>query len=208
MAANSSHFAWQSITDPGGANVPSFEKTLEQAHKYGLSHLVIPFLMPDERGGIDSYKALAEKFNQAAEQAHTAGVQLCYHNHNFEFLPLEGGKTGYDIFVEEFSEKMKFEIDVFWVKLGGVEPIELMKKLKGRVAQLHLKDLKTGMEIPDYDTGVPEDAFKELGNGMIPMEPIMEAAASVGVAHCHVEQDQSPHPVVSIQQSMAYLNSL
>lgn len=208
MAANSSHFAWQSITSPGGDNVPPFEKILEQAHAYGLTHLVIPYLMDNERGGLDAYKALAEKFNKAAELADTAGIQLCYHNHNFEFLPLEGGKSGYDVFVKEFSDKMKFEIDVFWVKLGGVEPIELIKKLNGRVAQLHLKDLKSGLEIPDYDTGVPKDAFKELGNGVIPMKPIIEAAEKVGVAHCHVEQDQSPDPIVSIQQSMAYLNSL
>ena len=102
---------------------------------------------------------------------------------------------------------MKFEVDVFWVKAGGVEPVDLIKKLKGRVSQLHLKDLKKGVELPKYG-GLDKDAFKELGNGMIPMEPIIKAAADAGVAHCHVEQDHSPDPLKSIGQSMAHLKSL
>ena len=117
------------------------------------------------------------------------------------------GKSGYDIFMSEFAPGMMFEVDVFWVKVGGVDPAELIRKLKGRVSQLHLKDLKKGLALPNYG-GLPNDAFKELGAGMIPMGPIIEAAAGAGVAHCHVEQDQSRDPVASIGQSMKYLNSL
>ena len=61
--------------------------------------------------------------------------------------------------------------------------------------------------MPNY-AGVPKDAFKELGAGMIPMEPIIDAAKAAGVAHCHVEQDQSPDPIASVQQSIGYLKSL
>ncbi len=208
LAVNSSHFAWEAVTNPSDNASPSFEAILEDANNQGLSHLVVPYLHDHERGSLDDYKQLAEGFNDAAEKARVAGIQLSYHNHNFEFTPQENNKSGYDIFIDEFSEEMKFEIDVFWAKLGGWEPVDLMRKLKGRVSQLHLKDLKSGMPIPSYDTGVPEDAFKELGNGIIPMEPIMEIASEIGVEHCHVEQDQSPHPIESVQQSMTYLGSL
>ncbi|MFT5408411.1 MAG: sugar phosphate isomerase/epimerase, partial [Verrucomicrobiales bacterium] len=129
------------------------------------------------------------------------------HNHNFEFKPDADGQTGFDVFVDEFSEDMKFELDVFWVKAGGVDPVKLIKKLEGRVSQLHLKDLKKDLELPNYGK-LPNDAFKELGNGRIEMEPIIEAAAAAGVAHCHVEQDQSPDPIKSVQQSIAHLKSL
>ncbi len=92
---------------------------------------------------------LAEKFSRAAEITKAAGIQLSYHNHNFEFQPMAEGKTGYDIFIEELSPDVMFELDVFWVKLAGVEPVDLIEKLKGRVSQLHLKDLKTGVETPN-----------------------------------------------------------
>ena len=83
----------------------------------------------------------------------------------------------------------------------------LIRKLAGRVSQLHLKDLENGTELPNYGK-LSNEAFKELGNGMIPMEPIIKAAADAKVAHCHVEQDQSPDPIASIGQSMRYLKSL
>ena len=102
---------------------------------------------------------------------------------------------------------MKFEVDVFWIKAGGHDPAELIRNLKGRVSQLHLKDLKKDQKLPVYE-GIPEDAFEELGDGNIPMEPILEAAADAGVAICHVEQDHSPDPIASIRKSADHLRSL
>ena len=208
MAANSSHFAWETVTNPSGSGFPEFKAILEEANRLGLSHLVIPYLHGHERSDLDAYKRLASLMNDAAELADAAGITLGYHNHSFEFKPLDDGKSGYDVFMEEFSDKMKFEVDVFWVKLAGIEPVALMNRLNGRVSQLHLKDLIPGIDIPKYEGGVPEEAFKELGNGQIPMEPIIEAASRIGVEHCHVEQDHSPHPIASIKESMDYLKSL
>ncbi|MDG2253849.1 MAG: hypothetical protein P8L49_02725, partial [Opitutaceae bacterium] len=74
------------------------------------------------------------------------------------------------------------------------------------VSQLHLKDVKKGMALPNFGS-IPKDAFKELGNGSINMEPIINAADKAGVAHCHVEQDQSPNPIKSIQQSIQHLGT-
>ena len=85
---------------------------------------------------------------------------------------------------------------------------KLINKLKGRVSQLHLKDLKDGLKLPTFATGLPKDAFQELGDGIIPMEPIIVAAKAAGVVHCHVEQDQSPDPLASIRQSAGYLRKL
>lgn len=207
LAVNSSHIAWEAVTNPEKAGKGAFEKILAAAKADGLTHLVIPYLHAEERTSLDDYKRIAERCNVAAEQAQSAGIQLAYHNHSFEFAKLNGKKSGYDVLMKEFSDKMKFEIDVFWVKLAGIEPVKLMRKLSGRVSQLHLKDLKTGTAMPNYE-GVDKEVFKELGNGMIPMEPIIKAAKAVGVDHCHVEQDHSPHPIKSIQQSIKYLASL
>jgi sugar phosphate isomerase/epimerase len=207
MAVNSSHFGWDSVTDPDKPGVPPFVEILDKAKQAGLSHLVIPFLMPETRKSTDDYRRLAERCSRAAVTAKAAGIQLAYHNHAFEFQPLDGGKTGYEVFIAEFAPEMMFEMDVFWVKAGGVEPVDLLRKLKGRVSQLHLKDLKAGIPLPEFGK-LPDDAFQELGDGIIAMEPILKAAASAGVAHCHVEQDQSPDPVASIGQSIRYLKGL
>jgi sugar phosphate isomerase/epimerase len=208
LAVRSSHFQWDSVVNPKDAAMSDFSKILETAHETGLSHLVIPYLQDGNRKTLDDYKKVAENSNKAAALAKKAGIQLAYHNHNFEFAPKDGGKSGYDIFIEEFSSDMKFEIDVFWVKVAGIDPAELITKLKGRVSQLHLKDLKEGVKTPNFGSPVPNDAFQALGEGVIPMEPILAAAKAAGVEHCHVEQDQSPDPIASIGRSVKNLNKL
>jgi sugar phosphate isomerase/epimerase len=207
LALNSSHFEWDSVVNPTDSSYSDFRRILEKANRVGLTHLVIPYLAEQNRRTLDDYRQVAAHANRAAALAKQAGIQLSYHNHAFEFEPREGGTTGFEIFKAEFSPEMQFELDVFWVKVGGVEPVELIRRLSGRVAQLHLKDLKAGLSLPAFGS-IPQEAFKELGNGIIPMEPLLVAAEGAGVKHCHVEQDHSPDPLASIRQSVVYLKSL
>lgn len=208
LSMHSSHFESETVVNPKDEAMSDFQKILEQAKEHGLSHLVIPYLQDRDRKTLDAYKKVAGNLNKAAVLAKEAGIQLAYHNHNFEFAPLEGGKCGYDVFIEAFSSDMKFEVDVFWVKMAGLEPADLIGKLKGRVSQLHLKDLKTGSKTPNYGKPDGPDAFQALGEGCIPMEPILTAAKASGVVHCHVEQDQSPDPVASVGRSVKHLGTL
>jgi sugar phosphate isomerase/epimerase len=203
----SGHFDWSSILGTREDPMGKFRQVLDQAREHSLSHLVIPYLSEEFRKSLDDYKKHAALANEAAAISRQAGIQLCYHNHGFEFRPLEGGKTGFDVMMAEFGSEMKFELDVFWAKVGGHEPCELISKLSSRVGQLHLKDLKADLPLPNYGS-VPGDAFKELGNGVISMLPILESAKKVGVAYCYVEQDSSPDPMASIRQSAAFLAKL
>lgn len=207
LELHSSHFQWDAVINPDKDGAKPFEAILERAKEVGLSHLVVPFLAEENRRTLDDYKRVAERCNKGAALARQAGIQLSYHNHSFEFAPMEGGRTGFDVFLKEFSTDMQFEVDVFWVKAGGKDPVDLLRQMKGRVSQLHLKDLKAGLKLPLYG-GLPDDAFQELGDGIIPMEPIIDVAGEIGVKFCHVEQDQSPDPIASIKQSMAYLQAL
>lgn len=206
LAMNSSHFEWETAVNPSDDGFSDFKKIIEKAEKIGLSHLVVPHLKMQYRDSLDAYKRVAQNLNKAAMIAHDAGIQLAYHNHSFEYLPMEGS-SGFEVFEKEFAPEMKFELDVFWVKVAGLDPVEEIKKLSGRVSQLHLKDLKEGLTLPSYGK-MEKDAFKELGNGIIQIEAIIKAAKEAKVVHCHVEQDQSPDPLASIKESMAYLRGL
>jgi sugar phosphate isomerase/epimerase len=207
LALHSTHFEWDTVVNPKDDRYSDFQRILDKAAKVGLTHMVIPYLADQDRKTLDDYKRVAAHANRAAALARKAGIQLSYHNHAFEFQPREGGKTGFDVFMAEFGPDMQFELDIFWVKVGGVEPLELIRKLSGRVSQVHLKDLKAGIPLPAFGS-VPDDAFQELGDGIIPMEPILVASKAAGVKYCHVEQDQSPDPLASIRQSLAYLKRL
>jgi len=207
LELHSSHFEWDAAINPKDEGMSDFMKILEKAKTTGLSHLVIPFLKEENRKSLDEYKRIAANANKAAARAKEAGIQLAYHNHSFEFKPFADGKCGFDVFMAEFGPDMKFELDLFWVKLGGQDPATLLGKLAGRVSQVHLKDLKAGIAVPSFGS-VPPDAFQELGDGIISTEAMMTAAKAAGVVHCHVEQDQSPNALASIRQSMDYLKKL
>ena len=206
MQVNSSHFDWNSLLAPDKKGVKPFEKILEIASKHNLTDLVVPYLHEVDRADLSAYKKTAESLNKGAALAKQAGIRLAYHNHAFEFKPMNKGKTGYDVFMESFSPDMSFEVDVFWVKVGGVDPVSMIRKLGQRISQLHLKDLKKGTLCPNYGK-LSKEAFDEIGDGMIPMKPIMRAAQKAGVKHCHVEQDHSPSPLLSIRKSFNHLNS-
>lgn len=208
LAIHSSHFNWDAAVNPKDEAMSDFERILERARATGLTDLVVPYLLPPNRTTLDDWKKTTANLNRAAGLAKKAGIRLAYHNHNFEFAPHEGGRTGYDILTEEGAADLHFEIDVFWVKAAGLDPVTLMRKLAGRVTQLHLKDLKIGFPIPSFDTGIAADSFKELGAGMIEFEPILIAARETGVRYCHVEQDQSPDALASIRTSIQFLGKL
>lgn len=206
LKVNSTHFSPESVVEPKDASFSDFQKIVEKAASQGLTHLVVPYLKDSLRKNLDDYKKVAENLNKAGEKASAAGITLSYHNHSFEFKPLENGKSGYDIFVSDL-EKAKLELDLFWVKVAGIDPAQLLEKLAGRVSQIHLKDLNKGIETPNYGS-VPKEAFKEVGSGVIDTVAVLAAASKAGVIHAHVEQDQSPDALASVQQSAKYLKSL
>ena len=118
MQVNSSHFDWNSLLDPEKKGVQPFEKILETARNLELTDLVVPYLHEVDRADLSAYKKTAELLNKGADLAKQAGIRLAYHNHAFEFKPMNKGKTGYDVFIESFSPNMSFEVDVFLGKSG------------------------------------------------------------------------------------------
>ncbi len=209
LKVTSAFMNWQAICNPGNKDAPQLESILEDASTAGLKHLVFGYIGKGHRETADQFKAHAEACNQFGELCNKAGMQLCYHNHSFEFAKVAGEETGFDIFMKQFDhDKCKFELDVFWAQIGGWDPIETLKKLKGRVTQVHLKDLKKDTPIILDEGKVPHEAFKECGNGTIDMAKVLATSEEIGVEQCHVEQDQSPNPIQSIGQSIKHLNGL
>ena len=209
MQVTSAFVDWQSIGNPEADGAPRFDDILELAQALKLKHLVFGYIGRGHRESVQQFQKHAERANAAGEKCRKAGIQLCYHNHSFEFQPLQNERAGFDVLVDEFEPALvKFELDVFWAQLGGRNPLDIIRQLSGRISQLHLKDLLAGTAI-NYDEGaVPNDAFQELGDGVIDMAEVLNAGRKAGVSQCHVEQDQSPAPLESIVQSLQHLKSL
>jgi sugar phosphate isomerase/epimerase len=183
-------------------------RTFDELKKRGFSFAVFPYLPPAERGGLDVIRAVADKLNHAGEKAKSAGLRFCYHNHAFEFEPMEG-TTPFQVMLDRTDKNLVgLEMDVFWVSVAGHDPVELLGKLPGRVPLLHLKDKERDTPVM-YKESVAKTAFKEVGHGVIDWPKVLAAAQSAGVSHYFVEQDQTPgDPVESLRQSFAYVSKL
>ena len=189
----------------------TWEKGIEEAKGYGAKFMGISYISPAERaGGLDFYKKFADQMSAAGEKSRKAGLQLTYHHHSFEFEPINGVRP-FDILLERFDKQaVKFEIDTFWLKLGGNDPVEMLTKLKGRVALMHLKDVLKGAATNYSEGKVAPDTFKEVGSGMLDFPAIIKAADAAGAQHYIVEQDQwvNSTPLDSARKSYNYLRSL
>ncbi len=206
LAVNSSFFNWTAITGRG-ENPENLDRVIETAEASKLSHLVFGYIPKEDRGTIDDYLRIIEGLNQAGEQCQAAGMQLCYHHHSFEFGPIEG-QVPFELLIEKLDPNLvKFELDVFWASIGGYDPLALMDRLQGRIRLLHLKDKKTGAADEFDESVIPHDVYKELGQGEIAMTAIIDKAVALNVEHCFVEQDRSPDPLKSVQQSLHFMET-
>ena len=183
---------------------------LDDAKAKGFKYVVCPYIAPADRGGVEVIKKLADTLNKAGAKCKAAGTQLCYHNHAFEFEPVAGGKgTLLDVLMESTDPALVgLEFDIMWAAVGGVDPIMVLNKYKGRVPLLHVKDLGPNITVR-FNEKVPKEAFKEAGAGILELPKILKAANEAGTKHFFVEQDQTPgDPMVSLKQSIAYLKKL
>jgi sugar phosphate isomerase/epimerase len=176
-------------------------KLLDDAKTLGVEYVVSSMLPPKDEGmpaffvslnslSADDFRRIAAKANEIGQRAKAAGMQYAYHNHNFEFRDVGDGKTGYDILLEETDASVvKFETDCGWMKVGGKDPVEYLRRYGDRIAMLHAKDFKniTKPVIALFSADRPPSS--ELGRGSIDYKPIVEAGLKAGVKHIFVEQE-------------------
>ncbi len=169
----------------------------------GISSSII--FPPKSASDLDFYRSLADKLNHAAQKAHAAGLQFCYHNHDFEFQPKPGGRP-IDVLLKDLDpELIRLEVDAFWVSMAGVNAAEFIREHAARVEMVHLKDRAKGTPI-HYDIAtVPNETYRELGSGDLPLQAILDAVAHSNARHIFVEQDFSNDPIASLRQSYTYL---
>ena len=164
----------------------------------GCKYIAIPSLDREQRPGAPRFAETLRKMNRWGRLCKEAGIQLLYHNHDFEFVPVSG-MYGLDfLFAAVEPDLVQTEIDVCWVKYAGVDPAEYVRKYAGRAPLVHMKDFvgKKGDGTPyaligqtaKADEGVAFE-YRPLGHGCQDMKAVTEAAIDAGAEWLIVEQD-------------------
>lgn len=178
----------------------TLDEYTEAALAIGQTYIIVPWLAPEMRSSIDGYKYVAEKLNQVGEELKKSNLKLAYHNHDFEFED-HNGQTGYDIFLAETdADKLKLELDLYWVVRSQKDPVKLFTDHPGRFNLWHVKDMDKAN--PALNT--------EIGSGSIDFSTIFKSAKLAGMEYLYVEQENfAIDPYVSITTSVDYIkNSL
>lgn len=166
---------------------------------YWIPHKGDDFTPADMQNAIRVFTAAGKKIKEA-------GLQLCYHPHGYEFRPYGNG-TLFDYLVEQTDPAhLNFEMDVFWIKHPGQDPVKLLKKYPGRFELMHLKDRRKGTPGNMFGRADVESNVV-LGTGDVGIRKVMKAARKAGVKHYFIE-DESSHSEQQIPQSLQYLRRL
>lgn len=189
LTAPSAHIDYEHITT-------KLPEVIDAAKVVGHQYIVCPWMPEELRGDADGWKRVAQSLNKAGADIRKAGMQLAYHNHNFEFKDFNG-KLGYDILLAEADPNLvKMEMDLYWTTKAGADPLKYFAKHPGRFPLVHVKDMDKSGD------------FAEVGSGTIDWKPIFGKSQQAGIKHYFVEQDQSKDPFASIKASYVYLHDL
>jgi sugar phosphate isomerase/epimerase len=191
LDAPSAHIGIESLGDEWG-------KTLDDAHTAGHRYLVVAWLDEVDRKDLDAYRRVAERFNRAGVTAAQAGIRLAYHNHEFEFAPMEG-RIPYDVLLEATDPQLvALEMDLYWITKGGQDPLTYFARWPGRFPMVHVKD----------SAGPPEHRMADVGAGSIDWRALFARRKQAGIEHFFVEHDEPADPFASITTSYRYLREL
>ncbi len=173
----SSHYVTGRTTNAPATLSNGWQKAIDDAAEAKAKYMVCAWLPPAERTA-ELFKTLPDLLNTCGEACSKSHIQLCYHNHDFEFQPINGTMP-YDMILQNVdAAKVKMEVDLYWITKAGQDPVAYFQKYPGRFPMWHVKDM-------EKNSGV----FAEVGNGTIDFDRIFAARSTAGLQHWFVEQD-------------------
>ncbi len=154
----------------------------------------------------DARKAIVD-FNQFGRTLKDAGLTFFFHNHGYEAVPFGDG-TLFDLIIEKTdSALVKFEMDVLWTWLPGVDPVAMIRRHPGRFRLMHIKDMQPGIARGSLSGGLPAEQQAVIGRGQVNWAELLAAAEKDGFAYYYLE-DETPDPVKNVPPSLAFLTTL
>ncbi len=185
------HSTHTGITDK---NADSYAET---AAKAGLEYLILPSMMGRPEASLHDYETTASEMNRIGAICFKHGIKFGYHNHNFEFKPIDG-ELPYDVLLRETDPEMvMFQLDIYWMIKAGKDPMKYFEENPGRFTTWHIKDKGN-----DGDSCI-------VGNGSIDFKALMKQSEEAGLERLFVEQEQytEGNPLYCATSSYNYIKN-
>lgn len=143
---------------------------------------------------IDGVKQVCDQFNEGQAVAAENGITLGVHNHWWEFQKVNG-QNAFEVMLEHLDPDVVFQVDTYWVKTAGVDPVQVINELGPRAPSLHIKD----------GPAVKDEPQVAAGDGVMDFPSIVQAAEGTA-KWLVVELDRCASDMLAaVEKSFRYL---
>lgn len=197
------------------------EGTISAYKEIGCEQVVIPYLTEEYRPGAERFQEVIDGAKVLGAVCEKYGMKLAYHNHDFEFVKIDG-EYALDILYREVpASLLQTQLDTCWVNVGGEDPAAYVRKYAGRIPTVHLKDfvgeksenMYALIGIDDGEQKKEGNTFglRSVGSGKQNFPEIIKAAQESGAKWVIVEQDEpnpGKTPLECAEMSIQYLKTV
>jgi sugar phosphate isomerase/epimerase len=177
------------------------------AKTLGVEWILFPWIPHAAALAANDVRRAAREMNTWARELAGAGLKFAYHPHGYEFQPLAQG-TLFDLLMDETDPaRVYYQMDTFWIAVGGQDCVQLLQRHPGRFCLMHLKDLRKGAKTGVFSGQAPDTDSVAVGSGSLDWPAILKAAETAGIKSYYIE-DESPAAITQIPQSLDYLRRL
>jgi sugar phosphate isomerase/epimerase len=172
------------------------EGTIETYRELGCDRLVVPYLGDEQFESAEAVAETAERLADLADGVAEHGVNAGYHNHEHEFVDVDGDNAWERLVEETAGSALTFELDVGWAVAGGHDPAALIERHADRIPLVHVTDVDE------------EGNAAEVGEGVVDLDAVAGAARDAGVEWFVYENDEPEDPLESIEYGADVLAEL
>lgn len=166
-----------------------FDGVRKTADALGVTLLICPYLMPDQRPSDSAgWRGFGERLAKVGETAKKAGYGFAWHNHDFEFKALADGSLPQDHILSSAPD-IGWEMDVAWVIRGGADPLPWIERHGKRISAVHVKDMAKPGE------GLDEDGWSDVGHGTIDWAGLFKTLRAKSAARYFIMEQDNPNDI-------------
>ena len=178
------------------------ERCIDIALTLGATHLIPPFVAEaDRRNTPEFWLGIGRILCQAQDFASTHGLQVLWHNHDFEYAFLPDGSRPIDRILEAGGADVGYELDIGWLTRAGVHPETEFERHGDRIHAIQVKDTA-----PD---GVcEEDGWTATGDGIIDWKSLVPCFSRTPATYLVVEHDNPADWKTFAERSIQYVRQL
>lgn len=194
LTAPSGHFSLEAVSTRA-------DWVIDVSHTIGIQQVIVPAVPPEVRTNrAADWQRTANALADAAPRLADVGLTLAYHNHDWDFRPLEDGRTPMDLVLA--GPAVYWQADVAWIARAGVNVTAWLSKYEERLVSCHIKD------IAPEGKNLDEDGWTDVGDGTMDWKQLWKRCRATPAYWMVIEHDNPKHFERFVDRSFTFLTHL